>query len=186
LDAEDALAEVARVRATTRGALISMTWQTSVLWGAIFLGAVLFWHAVSSPVLSMLYWLVAVPAGIAATWQFESRLPRLRAAGPFTPPFWVISAIMTIGAFGAWWVFDERLAALVWYSVLLGGFAAFAAVDRNYWEVAAIGWLWVWGAAIWLSTGSSRAELDLTLSLFTTAIGAGLIGIGFGQRIGRP
>lgn len=185
-EAEDALAEMARIRSTTRGIVNTLSWQTSVLWGLIFLIAVLTWVSLSNDLVSTLYWFVTIPIGIAVTWRLESALPRLHDAGSSPTSFWVISAAMAIGAFGTWFVFDERPSTLIWFTVLLAGFAAFALVDRQHWMVAGIAVLWLWGVAVWLSTGDSRADLDLTLALFSTAIGAGLLGIGFGQRLGRP
>jgi len=185
-DAEEALAEMARIRATTRGHVLTMTWQTSVLWGLIFLGSVLAWLALANSVISALYWVISVPVGIIVTWRLESALPRLHDAGSYGATFKFISAAMVIGAFGTWWVFDERASTLIWFTVLLGGFAAFAFVDRQHWTVGGILVLWLWGLGIWLSTGTSRTDLDLTLALFATAMGAGLVGAGFGQRLGRP
>ena len=185
LEAEEALAEVARIRSATRDGLLALKWITSALWGLLFLGAVLLWLAFDNDTLSMLYWYVAVPAAIVTTWKIERPLPQPSGNGPFASSFIAISAFMVIGAFGTWFFFDERLSALVWYSVLLAGFAAFAVIDRHYGIAAGIAVLWAWGALIWLSTTDSAEDNEMVLALFATAIGAGLLGAGFGRRMGR-
>jgi hypothetical protein len=185
IEAEETLAEVARIRTTARDVALSLKWHTSVLWGTVFLASVLVGLAFGDSPISFFYWVVAVPLAVVLTWRIESPLPHLNRRPIYPSRFGLITTVMMIGSFGPWWVFDARPSALVWYSVLLAGFAAFAAIDGHRSLVLGLAVLWVWGVLVWLFTDNTDTDVDLVMALFTTAIGAGFLGMGFAQRLDR-
>lgn len=126
----DLMEDVAGIKANTRSTLRSMQWQYLVIWSLVFLGAALTGLVPGWDSFAHLYWLFAVPVGLAATvvvsWRLESNAPVRRRA----LPYWMVGLGITVAnsLIGAL-LPETAVVVLVW--VVLGlGFAAFAWIDH--------------------------------------------------------
>lgn len=129
-EAIDLIDDVAGIRADTRSTLRAMQWQYLVIWSLVFLGAALTGLVPGWDSFAHLYWVFAVPLGLAATllisWRLELKAPVRRRS----LPYWMVGLGITVvnSLIGAL-LPEAAVVVLVW--VVLGfGFAAFAWIDH--------------------------------------------------------
>jgi hypothetical protein len=171
------LAEVRRLQALARQSLLTSGWAILVLWGALFIVSVPMAFLLDGDV--GLYWGIGAVGGAVASFFIGARaevLPR-RAAWTYA----TTSAAMFVGAFGAFWVFEEVLAILVWFCVLTVGFGVFTALDEQWHVLAGLGALFAWGIAMY-AVAPDQGTLYAALA---GALGATLIGVGTAFRTVR-
>ncbi len=125
------------------------------------------------------FWTIAGVVGGVASYAMGVRAE----VQPNTPawPYLVVAGIMFAGAFGAFYVFEERMAILVWWAVLLAGFIVFALLDGQ--RALAIGLvaMIVWGV---VSYGVID-DVGTLYAVLATSLGASYLGAGAAFRTVR-
>jgi hypothetical protein len=174
---EQRLAEVRRLQASARRSMLTEGWMIEVLWGVIFL--------VSVPAAFLLdgnlmwFWTIAGFIGGVASFTLGLRAE----VQPNTPawPYLVVAAAMFVGAFGSFYVFQERMAILAWWAVLLSGFIVFALLDGQ--RALAIGLIVmiVWGVV----TFGVIDDVGTLYAVLATSLGAAYLGAGAAFRTVR-
>ncbi len=178
-EAEDLLAELQRIRHSTRQTMLTTSWAMFLLWGVIFLGSVL---AFSSSVEAMsLYWVLAAPIGAVASFALGARHDKVAGSSASVWPYVVTAAVMFVGTFGSFFVFDGGLAVLVWWLFLVAGFATFALLDRQRELLVALAFLTIWGVVAFLFIESEATLYHVLAGTF----GGLLLGAGAGLRMVR-
>lgn len=167
---EERLAEIRRLRQVARQSMLTQGWGLLTLWGAAFVVSVPVAYLLEGDL--RLYWsVVAVVGGIASFVIGRRADVTPRRSGW---PYLVTSVVMFAGAFGAFWVFEDLTAILVWFAVLTGGFIAFTALDEQWHVLAWLVGLLAWGIVMYLVIDEPGAlYAALAGSLGATLVGAG-------------
>lgn len=178
-EAADLLAELQRIRHSTRQSVLTNNWSMFLLWGAIFLGSVV---AIATGIEAMsYYWVVVAPLGALASFSLGASSHQGVSATTKSWPFVVTVILMFVGTFGSFFVFDGTLAILVWWLVLVAGFSVFALLDGQYQLLAALALLAGWGIGLFALIESE----DVLYFVLAGTFGGVLLGAGAGLRMVR-
>jgi hypothetical protein len=167
---EERLAEIRRLRQVARQSMLTQGWGILTLWGAAFVVSVPVAYLLEGDL--RLYWSIVAGVGGIASFVIGRRAdvtPR-RSGWPYL----VTSVVMFAGAFGAFWVFEDLMAILVWFAALTGGFIVLTALDEQWYVLAWLAGLLAWGVVMYLLIDEPGAlYAALAGSLGATLVGAG-------------
>ncbi len=178
-EAEALLAELDRIRVSTRHSMLTANWAMLLMWGAIFLGSVVAF--VSANETLSFYWIVAAPLGAIASFALGAKADQGASSGHPMWPYVVVVVFMFTGTFGSFFVFEERLAVLVWWLVLVAGFGVIATLDGQRQLLATLALLAGWGVAVYALID----EPGPLYSALAGTFGGVLLGAGAGLRMVR-
>lgn len=174
---EQRLAEVRRLQVVARRSVLTEGWLALIIWGIIFLASVPAAFLLDGNL--MVFWLVAGLIGGVASFTMGVRAEVQPNRTPL--PYVVTAVLMFVGAFGAFSVFEERIAAFVWWVVLLTGFIVFALLDSQKALAIALVAMVVWGTV----TFGVVDEVGTLYGILATSLGAVYIGAGAAFRTVR-
>lgn len=178
-EAIDLIDDVDGIRNNTRSTLRAMQWQYLVIWSLVFLGAALTGLVPGWDSFADLYWLFAVPAGVAATAVISWRLELNAAVRRRPHPYWMVGLGIAIATSLAGALLPETAVVVMIWVILGLGFAAFAWIDHLTFAAVLL-------VAMSLLSGLLGVIVDDTFELYSTlglAFSAALAGIAAGIRL---
>ena len=178
-EAAELLAELQRIRHSTRQTVLTNNWSMFLLWGAIFLGSVV---AFATGIDAMAYyWAIVAPLGAVASFSLGARSEQGVSASTKSWPYMVTVVLMFVGTFGSSVVLDGKLGVLVWWLILVAGFTTFALLDGQHQLLAALALLAGWGIGFFALIESEEVLYYVLAGTF----GGVLLGAGTGLRMVR-